>query len=196
MLLTPTCAACGGPGAVVCPACTARLRRAPALPPPPGLDGWTALLRYDDVARRLLTGLKNRQRRDLVGWLVDGLSAPLHPRPRRCSRGRPPAPGAGGPAGSTRPSCSPAPSAGGGICPAARSWAACLVPPQAGRSGPDRRANPGFRAVPRVPGRVVVVDDVATTGATLTAAARALRSAGAGEVLGVVAARAGWGGED
>jgi predicted amidophosphoribosyltransferase len=38
---------------------------------------------------------------------------------------------------------------------------------------------------------VLLVDDIATTGATLTAAARVLRAAGAPAVHGLVVARAG-----
>jgi predicted amidophosphoribosyltransferase len=46
-----------------------------------------------------------------------------------------------------------------------------------------------FAARRRVPGHVLLVDDVATTGATLAAAARALRDAGASRVVAVTAAR-------
>ncbi len=65
--------------------------------------------------------------------------------------------------------------------------------PQEGQSAADR-ATLRFLANPRgsagaVRGTVLVVDDVVTTGATMTQAARALRSVGVSSVIGVCFAR-------
>lgn len=63
---------------------------------------------------------------------------------------------------------------------------------QTGLGGDQRRHNldRGFVATPAVAGKsVALVDDVMTTGATLDAAARALRAAGARDVVALVVAR-------
>ncbi len=55
---------------------------------------------------------------------------------------------------------------------------------QTGRSRVDRLSNPAFRAAPSVAGRrILVIDDVATTGATLRRAAGVLDEAGASNVI-------------
>jgi predicted amidophosphoribosyltransferase len=62
---------------------------------------------------------------------------------------------------------------------------------QVGRDRPARLAGPAgtVSARGRVPARAVLVDDVATTGATLAACAAALRAAGSEEVTALVFAR-------
>jgi len=56
--------------------------------------------------------------------------------------------------------------------------------PQTGLDRPTRLHGPTFRAHPSVPGqRVLIVDDVVTTGSTLRSAERALTDAGAVSVI-------------
>ncbi len=61
---------------------------------------------------------------------------------------------------------------------------------QTGLSRPERRRNlrAAFAARGPAPGRVWLVDDVATTGATLSEAARALRRAGCRQIVGICCA--------
>jgi predicted amidophosphoribosyltransferase len=62
---------------------------------------------------------------------------------------------------------------------------------QVGRHRPERRAGPAgaIEARHRSPARVLVVDDVVTTGATLAACSAALAGAGAVEIAAVTFAR-------
>lgn len=190
VLLGSSCVVCRRPHGPVCGTCAAGLEPATPTVPPRGVDGWSALLVYDPGARALITSLKNGQRRDLVAWVADRIAA------------RPPAPtgvvvtwAPTGPVRRRRRGFDQSELLARAL---ARRWGLpCRStlgrepgPPQAGLRGHQRRVNPAFRAVPHPPRAVLVVDDVVTTGATLAAAARALRERGAEEVRAVVVAQA------
>jgi predicted amidophosphoribosyltransferase len=161
----------------------------PAAPPPPGVERWVALLAYDGVARELVARIKYRRAHAAVGWLADGMArvvgpplpdavtwAPTTPRRRR-ERG-----------------FDHAELLARGVARALHRPVLRLLtrpdgPAQTGRPAAERRTGPRFGSVGGAPSAVLLVDDVATTGATLSAAAGALRSAGAETVLAVTAAR-------
>jgi len=175
MLLPPSCPVCGRKGSVLCVACSAALR-----PAPPGVV--PALLTYDGAGRALVTALKYRNQRSALRLVGRALAA-------RAPRG--------GVDAVTWAPTAPARRRARGFDQAellARAVArelrcACLPllrrppgPPQTGRSRAERLGGPTFEARPPVPGRILLVDDVATTGATLRAASAALRQAGAADV--------------
>lgn len=67
--------------------------------------------------------------------------------------------------------------------------------PQVGLTRAERQMNiaGAFRCTEEVPGlRIVLVDDVCTTGATLESCAAALKDSGAASVVGLTVARPGW----
>lgn len=189
MLLPPRCPLCGRVGPAPCEVCIHNLARAPALAPPPGLDAAAALLRYDGDGRELVARLKYRNARAAVPWLAAGMAGLVTEEPavvawvptsaaRRRHRGFDQSRLlARAVAGYLNRPCVGLLRRSGG-------------PPQTGRSRADRLTGPAFTTFPGLDaGPVLLVDDVITTGATASAAARALRVAGIDGVAIVAAAR-------
>lgn len=191
------CVGCGVVAAGLCPACLARARPAPAGPggaaPPPGLDWWVAAFSYEGAVREALARVKYRNARSALPGLAAGLVEVVRaatPGPvdvvtwppttaaRRRRRGFDQAEHL-------------ARAVGGGLgVPVRRCLERRAGAAQTGRSAGERRRGPVFTVRPGASlGRVLVVDDVATTGATLVAAAASLRAAGAETVGGATVAR-------
>jgi predicted amidophosphoribosyltransferase len=188
MLLGSNCIVCHRPGEPLCSRCAGGLVAAPALPPPPPLRSRTGLLAYDGVARQLVVGIKYRNSRALVGRLGGRLAQQVATVPfdvvtwaptstsRRRARGYDQAELlARSVARRSRRPCRRLLEREGG-------------PPQTGRSAPERRVGPDFRPLGGAGLSVLVVDDVSTTGATLSAAATALLAHGAAAVDAAVLA--------
>jgi predicted amidophosphoribosyltransferase len=197
LLLPSCCAGCEALGPSPCPACADRLRPAPALAPPPGLDRLDALLRYDTTARAFVTAVKYRNARASI----DGLAQAVASLVLDAGEGEAPnvlldvvtwAPTT--PERVRRRGFDQAELLARALaCHLRRPVRRCLRrlpgPHQTGQAADLRHLGPRFVAVAPIDGSVLVVDDVCTTGATLSTAAGALRHAGARQVRGVVMAR-------
>ncbi|HWC12573.1 MAG TPA: phosphoribosyltransferase family protein [Acidimicrobiales bacterium] len=189
MLLPTSCPVCGALGPAPCSSCARALAPAPALPRPPGVDSCASAFAYAGAGRELVARVKYRNARAAVPWLagrmaaafgaaeVDAVTWAPTSAVRRRQRG-----------------FDQARLLARAV--ARRVGVPCRAllrrrpgPAQTGRSRAERREGPSFAARGPVPARVLLVDDVVTTGGTVAAAARALRQAGATEVHVLVAAR-------
>jgi predicted amidophosphoribosyltransferase len=196
LVAPPLCAACGAgcqPEAVLCERCERDLATAPRVieSGPPGIDLAIAASPFDGPARRLVHGLKYGRRlslagvaaaamlRALPGHELAGTVVPVPAGPWRWRwRGFDPA---------EEIACAL-------VTAAALPIADCLRRRrgrrQVGRRRSDRLANPptvwAAKACPR---QALLVDDVWTTGATLSACARALREGGSRRIVALTLAR-------
>jgi predicted amidophosphoribosyltransferase len=186
MMFTTRCAGCDTPGAAICTTCRFAL-----LGPRPrdAAHGIHAAVPFAGRARDIVLGLKYRNRRQvarhLAGLVVNAVVADSdHGRidvvtwaPTSAARRR----ARGFDQGEL---------VAGYVARQLGIPARRLLDrsdgagPQTGRTRADRLHGPSFRARPGLAGRrVLVIDDVVTTGATLRSARAALRRAGAGDVL-------------
>lgn len=191
-LLPARCPGCGRRGAPICDRCARTLKPAPHAPPPSPVAWWTACFAYDGVARELVARAKYRnERRFLVlvaGELAQACAATPFPidlvtwAPASARRVR-----AQGVDHGELLARAVARLIG---VRAASGLQRDPGPPQTGLDARARHLGPGLRAARNFDAlSLLVIDDVATTGGTLAAAARALHGAGAATVSAATIAR-------
>lgn len=191
LLFPIVCARCGTVGASPCARCLAALHPPPHLATPLGVESLLALTAYDEASGVFITAAKYGNARPALGALGQILAdelgdevrasvelitwAPTTPARRR-ARGFDQAQIIATALGRRLGR------------PVRRTLRRSGPGAQTGRSREERLTGPRFTAR-SVSGPVLIVDDVCTTGATLRAAAAALRAAGCPQVHAAVIAR-------
>ena len=156
---------------------------------PSGLDRCIALLSYAGAGRELVARLKYRNARASVRWLAAAMAA-LVDEPITVVTWVPTTPARRRERGFDQAELLARAVARVLRRPCASLFKRGPGPPQTGADAATRRdARPRLRARRSVSGTVLLVDDVATTGASLTSAAHTARAAGADRVVALVAAR-------
>lgn len=216
LVFPPRCVACGARGYLLCPLCAATIAyiQPPACPLcgrrvarpgicptcrsyPPALDGMVAAAAFDGAVRECIHALKYEGQRPYAATLA-AIARPAYatlrkpdaivPVPLFAKHER---------ARGFNQSALIARHLTGEDMPVPHRWLARTrdTPPQVGQDRAARHANVADAFICPDPAavrgrRILLLDDVATTGATLDACARALRVAGAATVHALVVARA------
>jgi ComF family protein len=189
------CPGCGARGEPLCAACARTVRPAPDAPPPVGLDALVVPFAYTGVVREVIARAKYRQRHAALAWLADAMTRSLERStappptvvtwaPTTASRRRA--------RGFDQAEVLARAVARSGSRPCRDLLRRLGDDHQTGHTRAERIHTPGFapRCTTALAGAtVLVVDDVVTTGATLGAAAAAVRTAGVEQVIGLAAAR-------
>ena len=180
-MLRNSCAGCGEQGVQLCRRCRFALVASPSFRTPQGV---LAATQFSGLAKELVVGLKYKNRRGLATILAEQLSRQLNAAEIDVITWAPTSRSRAARRGYDQSELVARALAARWRKPCRRLLFRCHGPAQTGRSRADRLLGPTFQVRPlRKPQRVLVIDDVVTTGSTLLAAREALRGAGALKVI-------------